>query len=280
MWRTQQTTPCEGSPGRCCRNRGRQGGVSRLQGWRARRHPHGVFEWPPATATATSQTSAGSQFNNPAGLAVDGTGRVYVGDAGNGTVRRISGNVATTFAGAGANSEAPTGWGSRAFQRADSRGEGRCSDLYVSDTGNDTIRKLTPGGVLTTLAGTAASRKRQRSRCRGAIQRSRRRGAGQRGQPLRVGHRQQHDPQDHAGRHRFDPAGTPGQAGNANGPGVIAQFNHPEGLAVDGAGNIYVADTLNDLIRKITPQGVVSTLSGSAGQTGNTSEAGDLSLSP
>jgi hypothetical protein len=78
-------------------------------------------------------------------------------------------------------------------------------NVYVADTGNHKIRKITPTGVVTTLAGSGA-------------------------------------------------------AGSTDGVGAAAKFNDPRGIAVDSAGNIYVADTGNNKIRKITPAGVVTTL--------------------
>ena len=84
-------------------------------------------------------------------------------------------------------------------------------NVYVADSGNHTIRKITPLGVVTTLAGKA------------------------------------------------------GSAGSADGRGAAARFNAPSGVALDGAGNLYVSDYGDHTIRKITPQGDVTTFAGSAG---------------
>src|SRR5436190_23630168 len=63
--------------------------------------------------------------------------------------------------------------------------------------------------------------------------------------------------------------GLPAGAGNADGTGSAARFYNPEGVAVETNGNVYVADTQNHTIRKVTPAGVVTTLAGSAGEAGS-----------
>ena len=109
----------------------------------------------------------------------------------------FSGAVVTTLAGSEAD---PTG------VAVDSTG-----NVYVADYYNYEIRKITPSGVVTTMAGSA------------------------------------------------------GQSGSVDGTGSAARFYLPSGVAVDSAGNVYVADYHNDEIRKISPSGVVTTLAGSVG---------------
>ena len=97
-------------------------------------------------------------------------------------------------------------------------------NIYIADTGNSTIRRVSPGGGVTTFAGTA------------------------------------------------------GTVGSADGVGAAAKFSSPEGVAVDGSGNVYVADTGNDTIRRITSSGLSSTIAGVAGQSGSSDGTGGTAL--
>ncbi len=162
-----------------------------------------------------------AQFYGPYGVAVDGAGYVYVADGGNHTIRKISpARDVTTLAGSAGNAGSTDGLNGLArFQNPQGLAVDGAGNLYVADTGNNTIRKITPAGDVTTLAGLA------------------------------------------------------GNAGSADGPGNTARFDHPSGPAVDSAGNVYVADSHNHTIRKITPAGFVTTLAGAVGVIANVNGA-------
>ena len=156
-------------------------------------------------------SAAQSRFSDPWGIAVDAAGTLYVADAGDnnrllyrwldGRFHVLAGGI-EGFAdgrGAGARFNTPSGI---ALDRH--------GNLYVADTGNHAIRKVTPQGEVSTVAGD----------------------------------------------------GTPGYR---DGTGAQARFNGPMGVAVGDDGRIYVADTWNDRIRVIAPDGRVSTLAGGEG---------------
>jgi sugar lactone lactonase YvrE len=134
-------------------------------------------------------------------------------------------------------------------------------NVFVADMSNDTIRKITPGGSVSTLAGKAG----ESGNADGF-------GTNARfSHPFAVaadsaGNVYVSDSANNAIR-KLTPAGEvvtlaglPGYSGNSDGKGDAARFSNPQGLAVDGAGNIYVADTGNNTVREITADGVVSTL--------------------
>ncbi len=158
---------------------------------------------------------AEARFKNPTGLALDAAGNLYVADWGNNAIRKLTPQgtnwVVSTLAGNPTAGYAD-GVGTNAlFNGPEYLAVDGAGNVFVADSLNNAIRKITPAGLVTTLAG---------------------------------------------GPH----------AGRADGVGTNAQFEAPHGLAVDSFGNVFIADSYNSTIRKITPQGEVTTVAGLAGQ--------------
>ncbi|HLP01140.1 MAG TPA: immunoglobulin domain-containing protein, partial [Opitutaceae bacterium] len=149
-------------------------------------------------------------FSAPTGLALDSAGNLYVADATNHTIRKItSSGAVTTFAGqAGTPGSANGSATSARFNTPTAVAVDSSGNVYVADTNNNTVRKINAGGTVTTLAGLS------------------------------------------------------GVSGATDGNGADALFNQPQGLALDAAGNLYVADTGNSSVRKITSNGTVTTVAG------------------
>jgi sugar lactone lactonase YvrE len=210
-------------------------------------------------------TGSAARFYYCCGVTVDSAGNVYVADSLNNTIRKVtpSGGV-TTLAGRAGEDGNTDGTGSAArFSHPRGVAVDAAGNVYVADCGNCTIRKVTPNGTVTTIAGLASNR----SSADGV------------GTTARF-----YNPQgvalDSAGNlyvadtgnstiRRLTRsgavttlAGLAQNDGNADGVGSAARFCCPRGVATDTAGNLYVADTSNDLIRKVTPNGMVTTLAG------------------
>jgi len=218
-------------------------------------------------------TGGAAQFYSPSGVAVDGAGNVYVADTFNSTVRKVTsdGGVTTLAGNAGESGSADGTAGTALFNFPRSVAVDSAGNVYVADTYNSTVRKVTPDGEVTTLAGSAG----QIGSADGADS------AALFNYPSGVavdsaGNVYVADSGNNtirkvtAGGQVTTLAGSAGQSGSADGTGSAARFFDPSGVAVDDAGNVYVADSYNFTIRKVTTNGVVTTLAGSAGQSGST----------
>ena len=217
-----------------------------------------------AGSRGSANGAAGAaRFWAPFGIAVDGAGNVYVADTGNNTIRKITPDGAvSTLAGLAGHPGSKDGLGAAArFRNPWSVAVDGAGNLFVADMSNYTIRKITPAGVVTTVAGHAGMS--------GSAN-----GFGNDARfndPFGVavdqnGNVYVSDSGNNTIR-KITPAGAvvtlaglAGDAGTADGQSGTARFWNPQGLAVDSAGNIYVADTGNNAVRKITPTGIVTTL--------------------
>jgi sugar lactone lactonase YvrE len=223
------------------------------------------------SAGSTNGTGSAARFAGPAGLAVDAAGTVYVADTNNHRIRQVTAlGVVTTLAGGGFPGGFDGTGTSARFNTPQDIAIDSAGVLYVADTFSDTIRKIAPGGVVTTLAGFYGSV--------GAVD-----GAGSNARfsfPAAVaadasGNIYVADRTNQTIRKVTRSgtvttlAGLATMIGNTDGTGSAARFSAPQGVAVDAAGTLYVADTNNHTIRTITPEGVVSTLAGSPGSSGS-----------
>ena len=162
-----------------------------------------------STIGYTNGTGTAALFNNPHGVAIDNAGNLYVADCDNNVIRKITvdGEV-TTLAGSGAEGSADGTGTAASFRHPNGLGVDQAGNVYVADTYNYKIRKITPQGVVSTIAGT-------------------------------------------------------GFNGKSDGIGTAASFYYPNNVCVDDLNYLYVSDTKNSLIRKISPDGEVTTFAGS-----------------
>ncbi len=221
------------------------------------------------TSGSADGTGTAALFAGPSGVAADGSGNVYVADTGNSTIRRMvaATKVVTTLAGQPGSTGGSDGTGIAArFNLPTGVTVGGSGDVYVADRASDTIRKVTAGGVVTTWAGLWGGSRTGSSDGTGSQARFHTPyGAAADGS----GNVFIADSENHVIR-KITPegavttfAGTAGSPGLVDGTGSAARFNFPISVAVDGSGNVFVADSENRTTRKITPDGVVTTFAGS-----------------
>ena len=197
-------------------------------------------------------------LSHPHGVAVDGLGNLYIADTLNHRVRRVdaSGTIATV---AGTGAAGFGGDGGPATSAALRRPHGVAVDgvgnIYIADTWNDRVRRVDASGTIATIAGDSGTL------------------SGPNGVAVDgVGNVYIVDTWNHQVR-RVDASGTiatvagtgvQGYSGDG-GPAVSATLNFPHGVAVDGLGNLYVADSQNDRVRRIDAFGTITTIAGDSG---------------
>jgi len=153
-------------------------------------------------------SSTSAAFSGPYGIAIDGSGNLYIADQSNNRIRKITpAGVVSTFAGSGNFGYADGNGNTASFRSPSGVAVDAQDNVYVADLGNNRIRKITPAGVVSTLAGS-------------------------------------------------------GSYSHADGNGTSASIKEPSGIAVDASGNVYVAETGGNYIRKITSSGQVTTIAG------------------
>lgn len=210
-------------------------------------------------------TGITAKFNSPYGVAVDANGNIYVADSGNHCIRKITpSGVVSTLAGMAGSGDFVDGTGSEArFNYPYSLAIDKSNNIFVADLNNNRIRKVTPSGVVTNFVGNGQGYFQDGTLATATMY-----------NPLAL---------------IFDPAGNlyVGQswfirkitpegtvslfAGNpddvrgfgyVDGPGLAAKFYYIYGLAADKKGNLYATDQNNNVVRRITPDGMVSTYAG------------------
>ena len=204
-----------------------------------------------------------ARFNYPTGVVLDAAQNIYIVDGGNNCIRKITpGGTVSTLAGNGTAGYIDDTGSAARFNNPYGITIDVSGNLYVADGNNHAIRKVTPAGVVTTLAGDGSS---------GSLN-----GTGTAArfyQPRDVtadasGNIYVTDNYNHTIRKITSAgvvttlAGTVGSAGLLNGNGTAAKFDKPWGIVIDASSNLYVSDATNGVIRKITPAGVVSTFAG------------------
>ena len=217
----------------------------------------------PGVPGFVDDTGTAAKFNSPSCVVVDTLGNVYVTDAGNNVIRKItSAGVVTTFAGSGTIGFV-NGTGTLAsFYFPTGIAIDASGNLYIADSGNNQIRKITPAGVVTTFAGSGAQGSVDATGTLASFNYPEGLAIDTSGN-LYIGDSGNNKIRKITSARVVTTLAGTGNAAHVDSIGTLASFNFPCGVVVDISGNVYVADFDNNKIRKITPVGVVSTLAGS-----------------
>ena len=230
---------------------------------------------PPVTPAA----AVGVSIGKPSGVATDSAGNLYFTSlncvfkvATSGRLTLVAGNSRAGYSGDGGPAIAAqlnSPWGV-AFDRAD--------NLYIADTGNSRIRRVSPAGLITSVAGNGTQGFSGDGGPAAAAQLNLPEGvavdAGGNIYIADTGNSLVRQVAPTGIIVTFAGKGGPGYYGDG-GPATLAQVSNPEGLAVDASGDLFIADTVNDAIRMVSPGGTISTVAGNGSNNlGSPSVAG------
>ena len=206
------------------------------------------------------------QLNRPHGLAIDARGNVYVSDRGNHAIRVVAANGdIRTLAGNGKDGKADGIGAAAAFNQPVAVAVDKSGNVYVADRDNHTVRLIDPSGKVSVLAGTGAAGFAEGPAISAQFNQTY-------GVALSLDEKILYiaDYLNHAiraldlGTKRVTTLAGNGKAGTANGKGDQAQFNQPYNVKIDAGGRLYVPDQNNHSIRRVAPDGTVSTVAGIA----------------
>jgi IPT/TIG domain/NHL repeat len=206
-------------------------------------------------------TGTAAQFSGPYGIATDAMGNVYVADTENHKIRKITpAGVVTTIAGSIAGFADGAGSNAKFVFPIDVTLDSS-GNIYVADLANQRIRKITTQGIVSTIAGDGTigfvdgpASTSKLSNPRGV--------SSDPSGVVYVGDETNYRIRKINTQNNISTLAGISTSGLTDGSASIAEFNNPNGIAVDASGNVFVADRYNHAIRKITPTGEVSTIAG------------------
>jgi len=205
-----------------------------------------------------------ARFNRPWGILLDNSGNMYVADKDNHVIRKISsGGAVTTIAGTVNREGAINGTGTSAkFYSPENMVFDNDGNMYIADTDNHLIRKMTPAGEVTTFAGSGDRGKINSTGTAASFSNPIGLVINSLTGDIYVAEYGNHLIRKIAPDGRVSTFAGNGIPGNSNGTGESASFDRPYGLTIDNLGNLYLSDA-NNVIKKITPAGKVYTIAGS-----------------